>query len=152
MLAQSSRIHRFIAVVALGAALLVGGCGGDSDEEKTKDYREGLTEAKEKLDRELTQAGAGGRSRAQFGEDVEQLRAAIDEFKQDLDALDTPSDAENEEDAVTEVVDEFSASVGRINAAVQAKDKKRAAQEAARVQESGIALDQAIETLLEAVD
>jgi Ribonuclease G/E len=158
LLKHSSRTHRLVLAGALCAALLGAGCGGDSDEDKAKDYREGLTEADKKFDQELTQAGATMReageakSREQYGQGVEQLQTAVDEFKQDLEELDTPSDAENEEEAVTEAVDEFAESVGRINAAVQADDEKQIQSEVASVQTSGVAVDQAIETLKDAVN
>lgn len=157
MLTRSSRTHRFILAGALCAALAGAGCGGDSEEDKAKEYREGLTEADKKFDQELTQAGttmqAAGRakSREQYAEGVEQLQSATDEFKSDLEELDTPSDAENEEEAVTESVDEFADAVGRINAAVQADDEKQIQSEVASVQTSGAAVDQAIETLKDAV-
>ena len=157
MLTQSSRTHRFVLAGALCAALLGAGCGGDSEEDKTKEYREGLTEADQTFDRELTQAGAtmqaAGRAKSQeqYGQGVEQLQSAVDEFKSDLEELETPEDAENEEEAVTEAVDEFSAAVGRINQAVQADDEAQIRAEVAGVQTSGAAVDQAIETLKDAV-
>jgi Ribonuclease G/E len=158
LLTHSSRTYRFVLVGALCAALLGAGCGGDSDEDKAKEYREGLIEADKKFDQELTQAGAAlraagqAKSREQYAEGVEQLQTAVDDFKADLDELETPSDAENEEEAVTEAVDEFSDSVGRINAAVQSKDDEAIQAEAATVQAKGAEVDQAIETLKEAVE
>ena len=157
LLTNSSRTHRFVLAGALCAALLGAGCGGDSDEDKAKDYREGLTEADKTFDQELTQAGATMRqagqakSQEQYAEGVEQLQSAVDKFKGDIDELETPEDAENEEEAVTEAVDEFSAAVGRINEAVQADDEDQIRSEVASVQSSGAAVDQAIETLKDAV-
>jgi Ribonuclease G/E len=158
LLQHSSRIHRFLLTGALCAALVGAGCGGDSEEDKAKEYREGLSEADRTFDQELTQAGATMRaagqakSQEQYAEGVEQLQAAADKFKEDLEALETPEDAENEEEAVTEAVDEFSSAVGRINAAVQADDEQQIRAEVAGVQSSGAAVDQAIETLKDAVE
>jgi thiol:disulfide interchange protein len=157
LLSHSSRTNRLVLVGALCASLLGAGCGGDSEEDKLKDYREGLTEADKTFDQELTQAGttmreAGqAKSQEQYGQGVEQLQTAVDEFKSDLDDLDTPKDAENEEEAVTEAVDEFASAVGRINAAVQSDDEAQIRAEVASVQTSGAAVDQAIETLKDAV-
>ena len=154
---RTSRTHRLVLAGALCAALLGAGCGGDSEEDKAEEYREGLAEADKTFDQELTQAGATMRqagqakSQEQYGEGVEQLRSAVDKFKADLEELDTPDDAENEEEAVTEAVDEFSSAVGRINAAVQADDEQQIRAEVASVQSSGAAVDQAIETLKDAV-
>lgn len=141
----------------LCAALVGAGCGGDSEEDKAKEYREGLAEADKKFDQELTQAGATmeaagqAKSRDQYGEGVKQLQSATDDFKKELEELETPEDAENEEDAVIEAVDEFSSAVGRINAAVQADNEDQIRSEVASVQAGGAAVDQAIETLKDAV-
>ena len=158
MLKHSSRTYRFVLVGALCAALFGAGCGGgDSDEDKAKEYREGLIEADKKFAQELTQAGAAlraagqAKSRQQYGEGVEQLQTAVDDFKEELDELETPSDAENEEEAVNEAVDEFAEAVGEINAAVQADDEAAVRAQAAQVQTRGAAVDQAIETLKDAV-
>jgi protein subunit release factor A len=157
LLSRSARPHRFILAAALGAALAGAGCGGDSEEDKAKEYREGLTEADRKFDQEITQAGstmeAAGqaKSREQYAEGVKQLQSATDEFKKELEELDTPDDAENEQEAVAEALDELSSAVGRINAAVQADDEARIRSEVASVQTSGAAVDQAIETLKDAV-
>ena len=158
MLSHTSRTARLVTALALGAALLGSGCGGDSDEDKAKEYREGLTEADRKFDTELREAGttmrqAGqAKSREQYGQGAQQLQEAVDEFKADLEELGTPSDAENEEEAVTEAVDEFASSVRRINSAVQARDDDAVRLEAATVQQKGAEVDQAIETLKEAVE
>jgi hypothetical protein len=142
---------------ALCAALVGAGCGGDSEEDKAKEYREGLTEADRKFDQELTQAGATmeaagqAKSREQYGEGVKQLQSATDDFKKELEELDTPGDAENEQEAVAEALDELSSAVGRINAAVQADDEEQIRSEVASVQASGVAVEQAIETLKDAV-
>jgi outer membrane murein-binding lipoprotein Lpp len=158
LLTRSARTHRFILAAALSAALVGAGCGGESEEDKAKEYSEALTEAHGDFNRELTQAGAtmqaAGRanSREQYEQGVEQLQSAADDFKKELDDLDTPEDAENEEQAAIEAVDEFASAVGRINAAVQAEDRDQIRSEAASVQTSGAAVDQAIKTLKEAVD
>jgi Ribonuclease G/E len=142
----------------MAAALVGAGCGGDSDEDKAKEYREGLNEADSKFDRELAAAGttmrAAGqsKSREQYGQGAQALQEAVDEFKADLEELETPSDAENEEEAVTEAVDEFAGSVRRINQAVQARDDDAVRLEAATVQQKGAEVDQAIDTLKEAVE
>ena len=158
MFTRASRAHRFVLAGALCAALLGAGCGGESEEDKAKEYRESLNDADRQFKQELTQANttmqAAGRakSREQYGQGVEQLQDAADEFKKELDGLETPSDAENEEEAVTEALDEFSSAVGRINAAVQADDEDQIRSEVASVQTSGVAVDQAIKTLKEAVE
>ena len=142
-----TRKHRFLAAAALCAAVAAG-CGGDDGKDE---YRERLTPAKQKFDRALSQSGNAGGSRAQFAKDVERLQAAIAEFKGVLDELEAPSEAENEEKAVTEALDEFGTAVSGTNAAVQRKDKEAAAAAAQRVQTTGVALDQAMETLVDAV-
>ncbi|HEX8054806.1 MAG TPA: hypothetical protein VF517_17595 [Thermoleophilaceae bacterium] len=155
---HTSRPTRYLTVAAMAIALVGAGCGGDSDEDKAKDYRESLTDASKKFDQELTQAGttmrqAGqAKSREQYGQGAEALQEAVDDFKKELEELETPSDAENEEEAVTEAVDDFASSVGRINAAVQAKDDDAVRAEAATVQAKGAEVDQAIDTLKEAVE
>ena len=152
-----ARRFRLVLAVAAAAALFAAGCG-ESDEDKKSEYRDGLTEADRKFDQELTRAGAtmqaAGRakSREQYGQGVEQLQTAVDEFKKELDELDTPDDAENEQEAVTEAVDEFAAAVGQINAAVQADDERAIQAQVLSVREKGAEVDQAIETLKEAVE
>jgi hypothetical protein len=145
-----SRTPRFVLAAALCAALLGAGCGGDSDEDKK--YREGLTEAKKEFDQVLSATGSTGPSRRQFSRDTEKLQAAVDQFKAELGELDPPSEAEDAQAAVTKALDEFAGAVARTNAAVQAKDSKRAAAGAARVQATGVALDESLETLLAVVD
>jgi len=152
------RGSRFVLLGVLFAALFAAGCGGDSDEDKTKDYRETLSAAATDFNRELAEAGtimrAAGQAKSaeRYGQGAEQLQAAVDDFKKELEELDTPSDAENEQEAVTEAVDDFADSVGRINAAVQAEDDEGVQAEAAAVQAKGAEVDQAIKTLKEAVE
>ncbi len=137
-------------LVACACALLLGaGCGG---EDETERYREELTEAKAEFDGVLQQAGRAGQSPEQFGRDVERLQAGIAKFKAKLAELDTPPEAENEEQALNEALEDFDNAVGATNAAVQADDKKAVAAQAARVQTTGVALDQALKTLVAAVD
>ena len=156
MLAHARRFRLVLAVTA-AAALFAAGCG-ESEEDKKRDYRDGLAEADRQFDQELTRAGAtmqaAGRakSREQYGEGVEQLQTAVDDFKKELDELDTPDDAENEQEAVTEAVDEFAEAVGQINAAVQADDEEAIQAQVLTVREKGAEVDQAIETLKEAVE
>ena len=158
MLSHSSRTHRFILTGALCAALLGGGCGGDSDEDKAKEYREGLTEADKKFDQELTQAGSTMRqagqakSQEQYGEGVEQLRAAADGFRDDLGKLDPPDDVVGKQRAAASAVDQFAAAVDRINEAVQADDLKSIQAEAVTVQNTGARVDRTIDELKEAVE
>jgi hypothetical protein len=157
LLAPSSRPLRLVLATALAVALVASGCGGTSDKDRVKSYRDGLIEANTRFDTQLTQAGATMRaagqakSREQYGEGADQLQKAAVVFKKQIAALDTPSDAENEERAVVESVDRFTAAVGRINSAVQADDQQRIKGEVAAVQTSGAAVDQAIETLKDAV-
>ncbi|MDQ3934587.1 MAG: hypothetical protein M3340_08140 [Actinomycetota bacterium] len=155
---EHARRFRLVLVAALGAAVLAAGCGGDSEEDKKKEYSDGLNEASRTFNQELTQAGATMRaagqskSREQYGQGAEALQKATDEFKKELDELETPSDAENEEEAVTEAVDEFATAVGEINAAVQADDERAVQEAVLGVQQKGAEVDQAIETLKEAVE
>jgi hypothetical protein len=142
----------------LSAAVVAAGCGGNGDEDNTAEYRDSLKEASTDFKRELSEAGgvmrAAGqaKSRERYGQGAEQLQLAVDDFKKELDELDTPSDAENEQEAVTEAADDFAESVSRINAAVQARDDAAVRSEAAAVQAKGAEVDQAIETLEEAVE
>lgn len=156
MLTRSSRLHRFVLAGALCAALAGAGCGEDEGEKADK-YREDLKEASETFKQEQTEAlttvraASEAKSREQYSQGIKQLQQATDGFKKDLDELETPEDAENEEEAVTEALDEFNSTIGRINAAVQADDEKQVQAEAANVQSAGAAVDQAIETLQDAV-
>lgn len=158
MLSHTSRPARFFAVAAMAAALIGAGCGGDSEEDKAKEYRETLNKAHTEFSGELRSAGATMRaagqakSPEQYGRGAQQLQEAVDDFKNELEGLETPSDAENEEEAVTESVDDFAASVRRINQAVQARDEAAIRAEALQVQQKGAAVDQSIETLKEAVE
>jgi hypothetical protein len=157
LFAPSSRFTRLVLATALAIALVASGCGGTSGKDRVKSYRNGLIAANTKFNTELTRAGATMRaagqtkSREQYGQGAGQLHQAAAVFKKELAALDTPPDAENEEQAVVRAVDRFTAAVGRINSAVQADDQARIKGEVAAVQTSGAAVDQAIETLKDAV-
>lgn len=152
---RTSRPARLIAAAALAAALLGTGCGGD--DEQAKEYRGALTAADKKFDQELERglatmrAAAQTRSTRRYGEGAERLQRAADEFADRLEALDTPSDAENEQEALTEAVKEFADSIGRMNAAVQRKDNRAIAAEATTLNARGTAVDRAIETLKDSV-
>lgn len=156
MLTRSPRTQRFFLAAAVCAALVGSGCGEDEGD-KAAEYRDALEEASDTFKQEQTkalstiQAASQAKSRDQYSQGIEQLQRATDGFKKELDELDTPSDAENEEEAVTESVDEFNQTIGRINAAVQADDEKQVRAEAANVEASAAALDQAVETLNDAV-
>ena len=158
MLSLTSRRSRPLLVAALSAAVLAVGCGGDSDEDKAKDYREGLTDAHKEFTTELQTAGAvmraagQAKSPQQYGQGAEQLQSAVEKFKEELDALDPPDDAKDEEEDVNEAVDEFSSTVGRINAAVQSKDTEAIEAEQVRVRTEGQQVDKAIAELKEAVE
>ena len=152
------RRSRLVLVGALCAAAFAAGCGGSDDEDAKKEYREGLTEAQREFSGAIGRAGVMMRTAAQqkspeqYQEGASELQAALDEFEKELEQLDTPSDAENEQEAVTESMDEFKLAVGRIKAAVDAKDQKAIQSNALEVREKGAAVDQAIETLKEAVE
>jgi vacuolar-type H+-ATPase subunit I/STV1 len=149
-----TRRFRLILATTLGAAVLAAGCG----EDETKEFRDGLDEAHKTFQRELTQgnatvqAAARSKSVAQYGQGINQLREANDRFKEDLDELETPSDAENEQEALNEAVDEFSIALGQINSAVQARDRARIQTLGVEVSQKGAQVDQAVETLKEAVE
>lgn len=155
---ETARRLRLVLVATLGAAVLAAGCGGDSEDDKKNEYRDGLNEAARTFNSELTQAGATMRaagqskSREQYGQGAEALQKAADDFKQELDDLDVPDDAENEEEQVVEAVDEFADAVAQINAAVQADDEAAVRQAVLGVQQKGAEVDQSIETLKEAVE
>jgi hypothetical protein len=155
---NSFRRSRFLAVPVLALALLGAGCGGDSGEDKKKEYADKLDDASGSFNRELTAAGAvmrqagQAKSREQYGEGAQQLQAAADEFKEELDELDAPEDAQDEEDDVVEAVDSFAESVGRINQAVQDEDDDAIRAEAGGVQAKGAEVDEAIRELKEAVE
>ena len=157
MLSLASRRSRPVLVAALSAAVLAVGCG-ESDEDKAKDYREGLTEAHKEFTSELQTAGAvmraagQAKSPQQYGQGAEQLQSAVEKFKEELDSLEAPEDAQDEEENVNEAVDEFSDTVGRINSAVQSKDTDAIEAEQARVRAEGQQVDKTIAELKEAVD
>lgn len=153
----SVRTSRFVLAGALCAALLGAGCGGDSEEDKKAEYRADFEEASDRFTRDLEQAGATMRaagqakSREQYEGGVNQLRSASEEFREDLSDLDPPPEADSKQRALASAVDQFSTSVGAINAAVQADDEEQIQAEAARVQTSGAAVDRAIEDVKDAV-
>ncbi|MEA2472614.1 MAG: hypothetical protein QOE06_529 [Thermoleophilaceae bacterium] len=157
MLSHASRLVPLVLAGILAAALVASGCGGSSDKDKAKAYRTGLAAATKKFDTQLTQAGATmsaagqAKSRAQYGQGAQQLQRAAVVFKKEIGALDTPSDAQNEEKAALGAVDRFTAAVRRINSAVQADDKAQTTANVAAVQTTGAAVDQAIQTLKDAV-
>jgi hypothetical protein len=135
------------------AAALVGTAGcGDSETEK---YRDGLNDASDTFVKELN-AGLEvmrvRRSPKQYGEGAKNLQDATAQFKEDLEGLDPPSEAEDEEKALLAAVDEFGNAVGTLNAAVQSKSTKRIAAEGARLTKEAGDVDQAIERLKEAVE
>ena len=146
---RPSRRLRLLLVLALSAALLGSACGGDDETER---YREDLTEAREKFDAVLKDAGQAGRSRDQFARDAARLQAGVREFRTELAALDPPSEAEDEQRDATAALEEFATAVGSTNAAVQSKDQDAVASEAARVKTTGAALDEALNKLAAAVD
>lgn len=154
MLTDAFRRSRLLVVAVLSAALVAAGCGGGGEEE----YREALSEADAKFDREIREAGAtmraAGRARspAQYQQGAEQLQTAIDDFKGDLDGLDTPGDAEDEQEEVYEALDSFGESVGRIAAAVQSKDIEAIRAEDAGVRASGAEVDRTIDDLKKSVE
>lgn len=139
---------RRLVVACACAALLGAGCG----EDETDRYREDLTEAKKEFDGVLRQAGRANQSPDQFARDITRLQAGIAKFKAELAELEAPEEAENEEQAVNEALQEYDDAVGATAAAAQADDRKALVAEAARLQTTGAALDQAIETLQAAVD
>lgn len=158
MLTDASRRSRLVLVALLAGALVAAGCGGESEEDKKKEYRDGLIEADRKFDQELKEAGAAMRaagqakSPAQYQQGAEQLQTAVDDFKEDLDELETPEDAEDEQREVNEAVEGFSDSVGRIAAAVQSRNVAAIRAEDATVRARGAEVDRSIDQLKEAVE
>jgi hypothetical protein len=147
-------MHRLVLAGALCAALAGGGCGGDDEE----DYRDGFNEAAETFEERLTEAGqtmqSAGRakSREKYAEGVDQLQTAGEDFRDDLDDLDPPEDAEAKQRALASAIDQFSTAVGSINAAVQSDDESAIQAESARVQAAGKRVDDAIKQVKEAVE
>jgi hypothetical protein len=151
---KPSRTNRLVLAGALCAALAAGGCGGNDEEE----YRDDFNEAAKTFEKRLTEAGttmreAGqAKSRARYAVGVEQLQTAGEEFRDDLDDLDPPEDAETKQRGLASAIDQFSTAVGSINAAVQADDESAIQAEAARVQAAGERVDDAIKQVKEAVE
>ena len=142
--------RRWIALLT-AAALVAAGCGDDEREE----YRDGLNEASDAFVKELNEGLAVMKQRhspAQYAEGAEGLQAATTQFQNDIEELDTPSDAEDEERALMVAVDEFGDAVGKLNAAVQSKNTKQIAAEGARLTKEAGDVDQEIERLKEAVE
>jgi Lon protease-like protein len=140
-----------IALCLAAVALVASGCG---DDERDK-YRDGLDDASDTFVKELNRGLAIMRQRrspSQYGAGAQGLQAATTQFQEDLEKLDTPSDAEDEEKALLDAVAEFGDAVGSLNAAVQAKDNKQIAAEGARLTNEAGAVDQGIERLKEAVE
>lgn len=154
MLTRSARTRRVILAAALCAALAGAGCG----EDEKKEYREGFNDAADTFEDRLTEAGSTMRaagqakSREQYAQGVEQLQTAGDEFRDDLDDLDPPEEAESKQRALASAVDQFSTAVGGINAAVQADDEAGIQAEASRVRAAGKRVDDAIKQVKEAVE
>ena len=157
MVTDASRLSRLFLVGALAAVLFAAGCG-ESDEDKAADYRKGLDEAYQSFSTELREAGAimraAGRAKspAQYEQGADQLQAATDDFKSELDELSVPQDAEDEEETVKETVDDFAETVARINEAVQARDTSAVQAQQEEVRVLGAAVDKAITDLKTAVD
>jgi hypothetical protein len=158
LLTDASHRSRLVLVALLAGALFAAGCGGESEEDKKKDYRDGLVDADAKFDRELRDAGAvmraagEAKSPAQYQRGAEQLQTAVDDFKEELEELETPEDAEDEQEEVEEAVEGFADSVGRIAAAVQSRNVAAIRAEDATVRARGAEVDRSIEQLKEAVE
>ena len=154
MLINPPRTRRFLLTGAVCAALVGAGCG----EDETEKYRDDFNEAAETFESELKEASATMRaagqakSREQYGQGVEQLQSAGGDFQEKLEDLDPPDEAKDEQDDLDEAIDEFSDSVGSINAAVQADDEDAIRAQASVVQENGKAVDDAIKDVREAVE
>ena len=154
MFRKPSRTNRLVLAGALCAALAAAGCGGNEEEE----YRDDFNDAAKTFEERLTEAGttmrqAGqAKSRERYAEGVDQLQTAGEEFRNDLDDLDPPEDAESGQRALANAIDQFSTAVGSINAAVQADDESAIKAEAARVQAAGRRVDDAIKQVKEAVE
>jgi phage shock protein A len=141
--------RRVLVAIACAAALLGAGCSGDDE---TETYREDLTEAKEEFDGVLKSAAASSQTPEGIERDIDRLRAGIAEFKEKLRDLDPPEEAENEQRALNEALADYDDAVGATKAAIQGDDKKAVVAEVARMRTTGAALDQALETLVAAVE
>ena len=142
---------RALAICLTGAAVAGAGCGDD----QRKEYRDGLNDASGTFVKELNEGLAVMRERRspkQYAEGAEGLQAATTQFREDIEELDTPSDAEDEEKALLAAVDEFGNSVGKLNAAVQSKDTEAIGAEGSRLTKEAGDVDQEIERLKEAVE
>ena len=154
MLIDPPRTRRFLLAAAICAALLGAGCGEDDSEK----YRDDFNEAAETFESELKEASATMRaagqakSREQYGRGVEQLQSAGEDFQEELEGLEPPDDAQDEQEKLDAAIDEFSNAVGSINAAVQSDDEDAIRGQASVVQAAGRAVDAAIKDVREAVE
>ena len=138
--------------ISLATVALVGSSCGDSQREK---YREDFNEASGTFVKELNEGLAimrQRRSRKQYAEGAEGLQVATQRFKDDVEELDTPGDAEDEEKKLIVAVDEFGTAVGTLNSAVQSGRTKQIAAEGARLAKEAGDVDQEIARMKEAVE
>jgi hypothetical protein len=141
-----------VVLISAAVAALVGSGCGEGEREK---YRDGLNDASETFVEELNaglQTMRQRRSPKQYATGATRLQKATDRFRDDVEALETPSGADDEEKALVAALDEFGVSVGKISAAVQAKDAKATAAEGSRLNKEAGDVDRGIATLKEAVE
>ena len=153
MAATKNRVPRLAVLAALALALVGAGCGGDDK----KEYRDKVNDANKKFESQLAAAGAKMRaagqskSRQQYGEGAKDLQTAVTTFNSTLEDLDTPGDAEDEQKALTGALNTFSATVGRINDAVQSDDESAIRAEIGTLQSEAQRVESAGDDLEEAV-
>lgn len=151
---KEARRPSLVLLAALAAALFAAGCGGDDKGE----YRDKVNDANDTFESELEEAGAKMRAagqskdRQQYSEGARQLQDAVTEFNDELESLDEPEEAEEEEKALVEALRKFSDTVGRINAAVQSDDETKIRAEIATLQPQAQQVESAGDALTQAVE
>ena len=150
---KHARRSSLVLLAALAAGLIAAGCGGEDEE----DYREGYREAAEKFKAGSDSGGAKMRAagqskdKAQYSEGAREFQRAIDGFNDELEDLDEPDAAKEEEEAVRDALQRLSDAVGRVNAAVQSGSETQVRAEVAaldplveQVRSAEEALDEAL--------
>jgi hypothetical protein len=97
-------------------------------------------------------AAGAAKSKEQYEQGAQQLQATVTEFKSELDDLDTPDGADDEQEELTKALTDFSGTVGRINSAVQSSDNDAIKAEIATLTPQAAKLDGAYKELAAVVE
>ena len=150
---KQARRSSLVLLAALAAGLIAAGCGGPDEEEYREGYREAAEDFKSGSDSGGAKMRAAGQSKdkAQYSEGAREFQKAIDDFNGELEDLEEPDSAKEEEEAVRAALKRLSDAVGRVNAAVQSGSETQVRAEVAaldplvqQVKSAEEALDEAL--------